>query len=177
MKKNKNHGWCIIIEGLSGSGKTSISKKILTPINKKIGKTIFLDGDAVREFLLSIKFKMGYKKRDRGNGARPVSKLINIFLENNINIIYANVGLNKIATRVWKKNFQNLIYIYLKTNIKDIVNFGKKDLYKKIKKDIVGLDIKPDINKKANIIISNNFDQSISLLSKQIIKKISKIIF
>jgi len=107
VKKNKNHGWCIIIEGLSGSGKTSISKKILTPINKKIGKTIFLDGDAVREFLLSIKFKMGYKKRDRGNGARPVSKLINIFLENNINIIYANVGLNKIAVESTKLN--NLI--------------------------------------------------------------------
>ena len=176
VKKIKNHGRCIIIEGLSGSGKTSISQQILPKIEKKCGKTILLDGDEVREFLLSIKYKMGYKKIDRAKGAYPVSKMINLLLSNNINVIYANVGLNKLATRVWYKNFKNLIYVYVKTDVKDIINFGKKDLYKKIKKNVVGLDIKPDINKKADIVINNNFDKSIKVLSQQIIKEINKII-
>ena len=176
MKKIKNHGWCIIIEGLSGSGKTSISKQILPKIKKRCGKTILLDGDEVREFLLSIKYKMGYRKIDRAKGAYPVSKMINLLLSNNINVIYANVGLNKLATKVWYKNFKNLIYVYVKTDVKDIINFGKKDLYKRIKKNVVGLDIKTDINKKADIIINNNFDKSIKVLSQQMIKEINRII-
>jgi adenylylsulfate kinase-like enzyme len=176
VKKNKNHGWCIIIEGLSGSGKTSISKQILPHVQKKAGKTILFDGDDVREFLSSVKYKMGYKKTDRAKGAYPVSRLINLLLSNNINAIYANVGLNKKATKIWYKNFKNLIYVYVKTDVKDIIDFGKKDLYKKIKKNVVGLDIKPDINKKADIVIANNFDKSIKTLSRQMIKEINKII-
>ena len=93
-----------------------------------------------------------------------------------INVIYANVGLNKLATKVWYKNFKNLIYVYVKTDVKDIINFGKKDLYKRIKKNVVGLDIKTDINKKADIIINNNFDKSIKVLSQQMIKEINRII-
>lgn len=176
VKKNKKYGWCIIIEGLSGAGKTSISTRLQPRIQKKIGKTILLDGDEVRVFLSSIKYKMGYKKKDRAKGAYPVSKLINLLLLNNINVIYANVGLNKMATKIWYKNFKNLIYVHVKTDVKKIISFGKKDLYKKIKKDVVGLDIKPDINKKANIVIENNFDKPIVALSQEIMKKINKII-
>ena len=50
MIKNKfnQKGILFWITGLSGSGKTSIAKKILPLIRKKYGPTIHLDGDALR---------------------------------------------------------------------------------------------------------------------------------
>ena len=43
----------------------------------------------------------------------------------------------------------------------------KKKVYK-LKKDIVGLDIKPEFPKKPNIIIRNNFDKPAIKLSNEL---------
>ena len=97
---------------------------------------------------------MGFTKLDRGKkAALPVAKTNKYFLKNNINIIYPNVGLNKSATKVWYDNFKKIIYIQITSDINEIIRFNKKDLYKKVKKNIVGIDIKPEFNKKADIII------------------------
>ncbi len=177
MKKNKNLGWIVIIEGFSGAGKSTLAKRILKFISKKIGFTVLLDGDYIRTFMNSINFKMGYTKLDRGKrAALPVAKLINIFLKNNINIIYPNVGLNKSATKIWYRNFKKIIYIQISSEIDQIIKFNKKDLYKKVKKNVVGIDIKPDYNKKADIIIKNDFSRSFSTLEKEVKQKIKKII-
>ena len=64
-KKTKKFGWCIIIYGFSGVGKSTISKKIKKNVEKKIGKTIILDGDGLRNFFKSIGVEFGYKKKDR----------------------------------------------------------------------------------------------------------------
>ncbi len=177
MKKNNNLGWAIIIEGFSGSGKSTLAKHILKFISKRIGFTVLLDGDEIRLFMKSINFKMGYTKLDRGKkGSMPVAKLINVFLKNNINIIYPNVGLNNSATKVWYKTFKKIIYIQISSEINDIIKFNKKELYKRVKKNIVGIDIKPDYNKKADIIIINNFKKPFSNLVNEVKKEIKKII-
>jgi len=176
VKKTKNIGWVIIIEGFAGSGKSSIAKKILNPINKKIGNTILLDGDYVRNFFKSLKISFGYTKKERSRSAIPTAELIKLFSQNNINIIYPCVGYNKFATKLWYKSFKNLVYIQIRSDIKKIIKFGKKKMYKNTKKNITGLDIKPFFNKKADIILRNDFDQPISKISNSIIKKILKII-
>ena len=177
MRKNKKVPYIIIIEGFSGSGKSTLAKKILNFISKKIGFTVLLDGDDIRLFMRSLNFKMGYTKLDRGKKAAiPISKLINIFLKNKINIIYPNVGLNKSATKVWYNNFKKIIYIQIISEIDDIIKFNKKDLYKKVKKNIVGIDIKPDYNKEANIVIRNNFKKPFSTLVSEVKKELIKLI-
>ena len=46
--KNKNKGILFWITGLSGSGKTTIAKKIRPFISKKYGPTIIINGDDMR---------------------------------------------------------------------------------------------------------------------------------
>ena len=177
MRKNKKIPYIIIIEGFSGSGKSTLAKRILKFVSKKIGYTVLLDGDEIRLFMRSLNFKMGFTKLDRGKkAALPVAKLINVFLKNNINIIYPNVGLNKSATKVWYNNFKKIIYIQITSDIDEIIKFNKKDLYKKVRKNIVGIDIKPEFNKKADIIIRNNFKKSFSSLINEVKKVINKLI-
>ena len=82
------------------------------------------------------------------------------------------------VTRYWnKKNIDNYLEIYIKTNIKTIIKANKKKIYhKKDIGDIVGINIKPELPKKADIIINNDFKKSIDILSKELINKIDAIL-
>ena len=104
-------------------------------------------------------------------------KLAKFITNQKINLIFAVVGLID-ETRKWnKKNIDNYIEIYLKSDVKKIVNFNKKKIYhQKNVNNIVGVHIQPELPKKPDIIIENNFDRSINSLSNELIKKIIKII-
>ena len=82
------------------------------------------------------------------------------------------------STRNWnKKNISNYVEVYIKTNIKTIIKANKKKIYhKKNSSNIVGVDIKPELPKKADIIINNNFNKSLDILAKELVVKIRKII-
>jgi adenylylsulfate kinase-like enzyme len=174
MKKNKN--FCIIIFGLSGSGKSTFSNMIHKKIEKKIGKTALLDGDNFRKFLKQLGFRFGYKKNERSRSAIPVLYIINFLLKLKINVLYNNVCLNKKAYKLWKSNIKNIIYVYIKTDVKKIIQFGKKKKLYLYGKNVVGVDIKPDIPKKPHIIIRNNFDRSLSKISDELMLKLNKFI-
>jgi len=174
MKKNKN--FCIIIFGLSGSGKSTLSNMIYKKIEKKIGKTALLDGDRIRKFLKQLGFNYGYTKKERSISSIPVLHIMNFLLENKMNVLYNNICLNKNSYNLWKSNIKNLIYVYIKTDVKKIIEFGKKKKLYLYGKNVVGVDIKPDIPKKPHIIIKNNFDRSLNRISDELILKLNKFI-
>ena len=59
--------------------------------------------------------------------------------------------------------------------IKKIIKLGKKKIYQNKKiNNIMGVDIEPEFPKRSNIILVNNFDYSIKILAKNLIKKIRK---
>ena len=173
-KKNLKRGWCIIVYGFSGAGKTEISKKIIKKIEKSLGKTILLDGDYLRNFFKKLNIGFGYTKKERNKSVLPKLEILNFLLKNNINVIYPTIFLNKLAINVWTKNIDNLIKIHVKTSVQDIIDFGiKKDFYLK-GKNIVGMDIEPYFPKNPHIIINNDFKRSINKLSIELLKKFKK---
>ena len=72
--------------------------------------------------------------------------------------------------------YQNLIYVYIKSDVKRIIKFGKKKNVYNLKKNVVGLHIKPDIPKNPNIIIENNFNKSLKKISEELFKKLNNFI-
>ena len=88
MKKN-NEGKLFWITGLSGSGKTQISKKIYTQIKKLYGPTIFFSGDDIRK-IFNLR---GYTYKDRNEIVMKYCKLAKSITSQNINVIFAVVGL------------------------------------------------------------------------------------
>jgi len=171
-KKNKQVGWCIIVYGFSGAGKTAISKKIKKKIEKIIGKTILIDGDELRIFFSKIGINFGYTKKERNKSVIPKLELLNLILNQNINIIYPTIFLNKLAINKWSKNIENLVKVHIKTDINEIIKFGiKKEFYTK-NKNIVGKDIKAIFPKKPLITIENNFKKNIDTLANETFTKI-----
>ena len=113
--------------GLSGSGKSYLSKKI----SKQIKNSFIIDGDIVRS---QISFDLGYSLRDRKIQNKRVLGLANIAISNHLFPIISSVYLDpKLVSLIQKSEIKliNLISKHLMIN--------KKLRYKK---NVVGKSIK-----------------------------------
>jgi len=173
MKKIiKNKGILFWITGLPGSGKTTIAEKIKDDISNKYGPTVILSGNDLREMFNLKKFS----RKDRLSYSLSYCKFCKCITDNKINFIFSTVNLFHKARRWNRSNISNYVEVYIKSDINKIIKQKKKFFYKGNYKNIVGKDIKPELPKSPHIIIKNNFDKSINVLAKELIKKISKII-
>ncbi len=167
MKKN-NKGILFWITGFSGSGKTQIAKKIYPSIKKRYGPTVLFSGDDIRR-IFNLK---GYSYKERYDTVMKYCKLARFVTNQNVNVIFAVIGMMEGIRRWNKKNIKNYVEIYIKSNLKVVISKKKKRIYKTKTKNIVGVDIKPEYPKKPNIIIKNDFKKNIKLYSKELLNKI-----
>ena len=157
MKKksfNKKKGILFWITGLSGSGKTKISKKIKKKIIKNYGPTLLVSGDDLRKIF-------GFNKYDAKTRlllSIKFCKFAKFITDQNINLIFAVVGLMN-EPRNWnRKNIDNYVEIYIRSELNKIIRLKKKKIYhSKKKQKIVGLNIKPEFPNNPDITIVNNF--------------------
>ena len=172
IKNNNNKGILFWITGLSGSGKTEIAEKIKNNILNKYGPTVIVSGDDLRKIFNYRKFS----RKDRLAYALNYGKFCKYITGNKINIILSTVSLfHKI--RKWNRsNINNYIEIYIQSDINKIIKQKSKFFYRGNYKNIIGKNIKAEFPKSPHIIIKNDFDKSINVLAKELIKKINKII-
>ena len=171
IKINKKKGILFWITGLSGSGKTTFGKAIHKDIQKLYGPTLMVSGDNIRK----IFYLKGHTKEDRLKILKSYCRFAKFITNQNINLIFAVVGMFNEPRKWNRKNISNYIEIYIKSNLKEIIKLKKKRIYhKKNIQDIVGVDIKPEFPKKPNITIINSFDKPKTKIAVQIIKKIKE---
>ena len=128
MKKNTK-GTLFWITGFSGSGKTQISKKIYSQIKRNYGPTILFSGDDIRK-IFNLK---GYTYNERFKTVMKYCKLAKSITNQEINVIFAVVGMMH-KVRAWnKKNIKNYVEIYIKSNLKKLLKREKKEFITKIK--------------------------------------------
>lgn len=175
MKKKikKNKGIVFWIEGFSGSGKSTISKLITKPLNKKFGKTIVISGDQLRKLFSRNKFS----KKERTKNSYIFSEFLKFMTDQNINVIYSVVCLNHKARDIYKNKINNFVSIYLEADINKIILLKKKKRVYNKKKDVLGVDISPEFPKKPDIIIKNDFlKNNLKRMTNELIKKVNKIL-
>ena len=171
IKINKKKGILFWITGLSGSGKTTFGKAIHKDIQKLYGPTLMISGDNIRK----IFYLKGHRKEDRLKILKSYCRFAKFITNQNINLIFAVVGMFNEPRKWNRKNISNYIEVYIKSNLKEIIKLKKKRIYhKKNIQDIVGVDIKPEFPKKPNITIINSFDKPKTKIAVQIIKRIKE---
>ena len=104
MKIYKNKGILFWITGLSGSGKTSIAKKLKNKIESKYGKTFLVSGDDIRNIFEFTK----YSKKERKKLSKKFNKFAKFVTDQNINLIFAIVGMMN-SMRSWNKKILKII--------------------------------------------------------------------
>ena len=163
----------IWLTGLSGSGKTTVSKILQKLLVKHGKKVITIDGDIIRDLYGNdLKFHL----EDRKKQIRRIQELAKFLNKKNNIIIVAALYSNKKILNQNRKIFKKYLEIYMKVPLKilikrDIKNLYKKALQKKIK-NVVGIDIKWSEPTNSDLII----DQSKKINPISIAKQIFNII-
>ena len=168
---NKNKGILFWITGLSGSGKTAIAKKIYKKISHLYGPTIEISGD---DFIKIFRLNK-YTKKARIEYLLKYLHFCKLITNQKINLIFNLIGMYNRARRWNRKNIDNYVEIYIKADIHKIIKLKRKATYLKNKKNIVGLDIRPEFPKKPNIVIKNDFNKSTDKLAKELLSKIKNL--
>lgn len=172
MKKiKKNKGILFWITGLTGCGKTEISKLIKEFISNKFGKTLIINGDDIRD-IFDIK---KYNRKDRLKLGKKYTLLAKHITDQNINVIFAVAGLFNELRKYNRKIINNYVEIYIKSDLAKIVSHKKKPLYKKKNVGkIWGINLKPEFPRKPDITIVNDFTIPVKKLSNKLKKEIEK---
>ena len=124
-KINKKKGILFWVTGLSGSGKTTIAKKITRKINKLYGPTVVISGDNLRN-MFNLK---GYSYKDRLDTVKKYCKLSKFLTSQKINVVFAVIGMMDLVRDWNRKNIDNYVEIYIKSEIKEIIRRKKKKIY------------------------------------------------
>ena len=169
-KLDKNKGFLFFIEGFAGSGKSSIGIKSYKEINALFGPTIIVHGNQIRDILNVY----GYSKIERLKSSYRSSKFIKFITDQNFNVIYTVLSLNYKSKSIYKKKIKNLVEILIDSDVKKIIAKNMKKKIYKLKKNVVGVHIKPQFPKNPDIVIKNNFEKSIKSLSNELIIKLKR---
>jgi adenylylsulfate kinase-like enzyme len=157
----------IWIIGLSGSGKTYLSRKLFNHIK---GKKILVDGDVVRKF---ITYKLNYSKKDREKNSQLISDLCKFLEKQGFLVICSILSIFKSHQKLNRKKYENYFQIYLKTELSRVKKRNNKKIYNN--ENVVGKKIKFPTPFKSDLIIKNNFKPYSQQEIRKIVKKINHV--
>ena len=175
MKKIKHKPGLLWITGLSGSGKSTISKIIYDKLKKKYSNITLLDGDVLRKKLKISKlgsFSNSYR-------TKIGLKYVNIckdYVDNKEKFVI--IAVMALISRVQSKykTINNNFDVYLDVPIKELKKRDPKGLYKKFKNkeinNMVGLDINYDRPNKPSLYVRWKKSMTAMNVSKKILRLI-----
>jgi adenylyl-sulfate kinase len=132
----------IWLTGLSGAGKTTISKQMYNILTSLGYKVILLDGDDIR---LGLNSDLGFSLKDRGENIRRAAEICKLFNKNKLLVIASFISPIEEDRNIVKNIIgENYREIYIKTSIEECKKRDTKGLYKKVEmgeiKNFTGID-------------------------------------
>ena len=170
--KKNNQGIVFWITGLSGSGKSSISKNIFSAIEKRYGPTLRLSGNEVRD-MFGLK---GYTKRKRLEIGLMYHEFCKGVSRSGINVLFDVVCLFEKVRNKNRKYLKNYLEIFIKADSKLLVKRKQKYFYRVKTNNVWGIDLKPEFPKQPDIVVNNNFKKNTQQLTNSLLKRINKIL-
>jgi adenylylsulfate kinase len=120
---NPSNAICFWLTGLSGSGKTTISKRICEST-----EIVHLDGDLLRKTVCN---DLGFSKEDRHENLRRAIGIARLLVEQNFSVICSFISPYEKDRVIAKESIPNCKIVYLETSIDVCKDRDPKGLYKK----------------------------------------------
>src|SRR3989338_7946972 len=148
------------IIGLSGSGKTSLSRIIYDRLKPKMPNLVRLDGYVIRELFGN---DVDHSIEGRRINAQRLSRLCKFFSDQDIHIIAAVLSIFP-EWRNWNREYiPGYAEIYLKVSMEVLKTRDRKNLYKSAlagkMKNVVGVDIAFPEPANPDMVIDNDKDR------------------
>tara|TARA_B100001989_G_scaffold249701_1_gene225491 strand:- start:855 stop:1388 length:534 start_codon:yes stop_codon:yes gene_type:complete len=144
--------------GLAGAGKTSIGKQFHKKlINETSSKSVFLDGDELRE---AFGNKFGHSLEERRYLAHSYSRLCYLISKQGIDVVCCTISMFN-SCREWNRsNIIKYKEIFIHASIKVLQKRNQKNLYKgednKTANDVVGINMQYELPLNPDIKINND---------------------
>jgi adenylylsulfate kinase len=145
----KHQGMTLWFTGLSGAGKTTISKAVEEKLREQGYKVEVLDGDVVRENLTK---GLGFSKADRDENIRRIGFVAQLLTRNGVIVIVSAISPYRAIRDEVRGKIGNFMEIFVNAPLAVCEERDVKGLYKKARageiKSFTGIDdpYEPPIN-------------------------------
>src|ERR671911_2534731 len=128
-QSTKDNGFCLWFTGLSGAGKTTISKLIEAELRGRRNRVEVLDGDVVRE---NLSKGLGFSKEDRDTNIRRIAFVADLLSRNGVPVITAAISpYREIRQEARDMMGDRFIEVFVKASVEACAERDIKGLYKK----------------------------------------------
>jgi adenylyl-sulfate kinase len=122
-------GFTLWFTGLSGSGKTTISKIIEEQLRERGSRVEILDGDVVRE---NLSKGLGFSKEDRDINIRRIAFVADLLSRNGVPVITAAISpYRELRDEARETMGDRFIEVYVKASVEVCAERDVKGLYEK----------------------------------------------
>jgi adenylylsulfate kinase len=121
-------GVTVWFTGLSGSGKTTISKIVERELKNRQIRHEILDGDVVRQNLTA---DLGFSKEDRQKNIERVSFVAKLLTRNNVIVLGSFISPYRQMRDYARQEIDSFIEVYVKCSLEECTRRDVKGLYKK----------------------------------------------
>jgi adenylylsulfate kinase-like enzyme len=146
----------IWIIGLSGAGKTTLAKEIVSKSRSSVSNVVLIDGDEIRGVFGN---DLSFSIEDRRQNADRICKLCKFLDEQGIHVVCAILSMFE-ESRSWnRENINDYYEVFVDSPIQELIKRDSKGIYKKFQageiKNVAGLDIEFPRPENADLIIQN----------------------
>jgi adenylylsulfate kinase len=122
-------GFTLWFTGLSGAGKTTISKIVEDQLRERGSRVEVLDGDVVRE---NLSKGLGFSKEDRDTNIRRIAFVADLLSRNGVPVITAAISpYREIRDEARETMGERFIEVYVKCSVEACAERDVKGLYEK----------------------------------------------
>ena len=122
-------GFTLWFTGLSGAGKTTISKLVEDELRARGSKLEILDGDVVRE---NLSKGLGFSKEDRDTNIRRIAFVADLLSRNGVPVITAAISpYREIRAEARELMGERFIEVFVKASVEVCAERDVKGLYEK----------------------------------------------
>jgi cytidine diphosphoramidate kinase len=151
---SENFYMVIWITGLSGAGKTTLCRAVLSILKPAMPELVHVDGDAVRELFGS---DLSFVEADRVKQIKRIQAMALFLNAEELVVMVAALYASPELLNANREMFSDYFEVYVKAPMDLLSNRNSKGLYDNGTKNVVGVDIpwhepvRPDLTLGANL--------------------------
>ncbi len=172
-------GRVVWITGLSGAGKSTVSEALVERLLQANPKTLFLDGDALREVLaVTAVDGADHGRSQRLDLAMRYARLCRLLASQGFTVVIATISLFR-EVHAWNRaNLPGYVEVYLKVPVHELRRRDPKGLYRRHLAgeafNVAGLDFAIDEPEMPDILLEWSAERTSAGIAADILKHLER---